>query len=117
MSKYSKLANIDFPNTPVEIAKQDSIRENIVRASAYITYCLKSDTKDHNIDADSELAALTTSTFRPIEDDLKPDKYLIRCINELDEAIEKIDNLDEKHTIYKCELKSLKRKVENIYRN
>lgn len=115
MSKYSELVNIDFPNTPLEIAKKDSIRENIVRASAYITYCLKSDTKDYNIDTDSELAALTTSAFRPIEDNLEPDVYLIRCVNELEDAIEKIDDLDDKHTMYKCELKSLKIKIENIY--
>lgn len=112
MSKYKNLSEIRFPKTPLKIAKKDDIRKHIVRASAYITYFLQESDGNYSVSDESKLAAIATSSVRPIEEDIEPSKYLIRCINELEDAIHKIDNLDEKHTNYKCELKSIKKAIE-----
>lgn len=112
MPKNKALENIEFPRTPLKIAKKDDIRENIVRASAYIIYFLEESDENYSVSDESKLAAIATSSVRPIEENIDPKKYLIRCVNQLEQAIQKIDDLDEKHTNYKCELKSIKKEIE-----
>lgn len=112
----NKIKNLDnsFPNTPAKIATNDEIRKHIVKSSAYITYSIKSIEPDQDLKNNSELAALTTATVHNIEDNLHPNKYLLRSIIELENAIDKIEDLNSDFELFCNKLKDIKTGLDEI---
>jgi hypothetical protein len=114
MSKLLDLKDINFPDTPLDLASEEAVRKRIVKSSAYITYCIQSHDEDIEVNNNSKLAALTTSTHRNIQENLDPDEYLLRSIIEIEDAIEEINSLDNSYLDYKSELKRVKSKLEDF---
>lgn len=77
------LRHLPFPDTPLDVAKDDRIRAALVKGNAYITFALEEADVSHTRDLDS---AMVTASTHNLPLDLTPQEYLERSVQELAHA-------------------------------
>lgn len=83
------LADLEFPNTPMDVATNDEVRTAVVKASAYVTIALEEAGIDHS--RSQEGAAVTDATHN-LKENKSPEEYIDIAIQELSYAESEVDN-------------------------
>lgn len=100
------ISDIEFPNTPMDVAKNTEVRESVVKASAYVTIALDTAGIDHSR---SQEAAAVTDTTHSLKENRTPEEYIQLSIQELAHAESEVNNNQ-----YQSELRDVRTTLQSI---
>lgn len=90
MVNYYDLKELNFPNTPITVARHDELRKHIVSSSAYIKFALNESNIKYNKDS---YAPFLTDATHELETGLTAEEYVEASRGEAVLAEELINNL------------------------
>lgn len=99
------ISNVSLPNTPTEIAQNESVRIPVVKANAYITFALEEAGVNHDKDL---TAAMVTDATHTLKENKTPEEYIELAIQEL--ALAESEVSDES---YQQDLSDVRRRLQN----
>lgn len=103
---FLQLNTIQFPNTPIHIAKEPDIRHPVVKASALLTFALEESGTPHNKDLQS---AMVTASTHDIPVHCTPQEYIDRAINELETA----ETNAQQYPNYQTQLQKIREQINH----
>lgn len=104
--KLEEIADIEFPDTPLEVASNEEVRHAVVKASAYTTIALDTAGIEHS--RSKEAAAVTDATHE-LKENKTPEEYIELAIQELSYAESEVND-----SMYQSELKEIRRKLQSV---
>jgi hypothetical protein len=104
--KLERISDLEFPNTPVDIAKNKEVREAVVKASAYVTIALEESDISHSR---SEEGAAVTDATHNLKENKTADEYIDLAIQELSYAESEVNNSG-----YQSELADIRETLQSL---
>lgn len=102
----NQISDLEFPNTPMEIAKNKDVRVAVVKASAYVTLALEEAGISHS--RSQEGAAVTDATHN-LKENKTPEEYIELAIQELAYAETEVSD-----NRYQSQLSEIRSKLQSL---